>query len=859
MEVAEALLPSLSDESAAMPLAGAASNTTDYNNQKPISRARLPKIEDRDNTAACPAVSSVPPQGSADSESFVPINSVNSSANLEHGRSFVLLGTCVVRARGPNGVFNIRALIDSGAQDSFVTSECVQLLGLPLRRCNITVAGLGQNPIHEVKGMTSFTIQPQNSDQPKFNIQAIVMKSITHKMPSVKIPQIVKTNYRHLVLADNNFDKSGDIDLLIGAELFHNIYDGQRLDVGPGLPVALHSVFGWVITGRFDPEYQTPACTTALVASTLDLDNIVKQFWEVEEPPKARVTNPENENCEKLYTDLVRRNEDGRYVVPILLKEEREELGDSFHGSLSRLYNLEKRFRRHAELKNEYCKFMKEYEDLNHMEVVKMSDKDSRYVIPHHCVLRPDSATTKLRVVFDASAKTTTGHSLNDIVYTGPKLLNDIVDIITKFRLHPLVFTADISKMYRNIDLRPEDRKYQHILWRNSSTEEVLEYELKTVTYGVSSSPYLAIRTLHQLAKDHGEQWPEAASIPREDVFMDDTTAGAPNLTCALDLKNQLINLLDCGKFELRKWSSNSPEFLAQLPTEHCQVPKSFCDDKNQQTLKILGVQWDPIEDNFTYSQSELNPKCTKRSILSNVARIYDPLGWLTPMVLQAKLIIQELWRLQLNWDDPIPEDIVEQWKEFVAELRIRNLIRSRLAKCVTCCRVKPTPITPLMGNLPEPRVQAVLNSKPLCALSSDPSEVDVLTPGHFLTGGPLVSLPEMPLTEVYLPPRERWQMLQRLTQSFWKVWRNSYLHTLQQRCKWFERQPNVKIDDVVVIVEQNLPPLEWRFGRVTALHPGTDGIHLVPPSDASGATETSSSDEANPPPLQRARVKKLN
>ncbi|XP_047040813.1 uncharacterized protein LOC124645111 [Helicoverpa zea] len=375
-------------------------------------------------------------------------------------------------------------------------------------------------------------------------------------MPSVEIPSFVKANLKHLVLADSDFDKPGDIDLLLGADIFHSIYNGQRLEVGPGLPVALHSVFGWVITGRLDAECSPPAETSTLLASTAALDNVVKRFWEVEEPPKQTIVNPENEKCEQIYTDLVRRNEDGRYVVPMLLKEEHEQLGDSHRTALSRLHNLEKRFLHHEDLKHDYGEFMQEYQDLHHMHQIEPSDTDFRYLIPHHCVIRPASTSTRLRVVFDASAKTSSGISLNDIVYTGPKLQNDIVDIITKFRLHKVVFTADVSKMYRNIELRPEDRKYQHILWRSSTCDEVREYELKTVTYGVSSSPFLAIRTLHQLANDHGASWPEAASILRHDTFMDDVTAGAPSVEAALNLKDGIINLLNC---------ENDTEFLENL------------------------------------------------------------------------------------------------------------------------------------------------------------------------------------------------------------------------------------------------------------------------------------------------------
>lgn len=125
-------------------------------------------------------------------------------------------------------------------------------------------------------------------------------------------------------------------------------------------------------------------------------------------------------------------------------------------------------------------------------------------------------------------------------------------------------------------------------------------------------------------------------------------------------------------------------------------------------------------------------------------------------------------------------------------------------------------------------KIEAILNSRPLISVSSDPNEVDVLTPGHFLTGSPLVSLPEPLLADIQMSVRSRWQMLQKLTQSFWRVWHLDYLHTLQQRAKWFKQHGNVKLGDIVMIVDQNLPPLEWRIGRISIIHPGSDGVVRV-------------------------------
>lgn len=596
-------------------------------------------------------------------------------------RDMVLLGTCQVRAlnTAAGTQCTVRALVDSGAQDCFITSACAKTLGLKLRRCNLTIAGLGQNSVTHVKGVTDCTILPVHGDAPHFNIKPVVLDNITALIPSVKVPSVVRERSKHLVLADRDYDVPAKIDLLIGAELFHDIYDGQRINLGPGLPTALHSVFGWILTGAVNSNSVPLNTACSLVATTFKLEEQIQKFWEVEEPPRTIITVPENDTCERMYTDLTYREPNGRYVVPILLKEGDRSLGESYNNTLSRFTNLEKKLNRQTELKSDYVNFMREYENLNHMYPAPDPAVPTlnRYLIPHSCVVRPESTTTKLRVVFDASSKTTNGLSLNDIVYTGPKLQVDIVDIITGFRLHTVVVTCDISKMYRGILIRPEDRNYQHILWRESPSDPVKEYELATVTYGVSSSPYLAIRTLNQLAVDHGAAYPRAAEALLHETYVDDITSGAPSVREAIELKNQLISLLGCAQLELRKWSSNSQSVLNTLPVDHCQKPKLFSDESDKSTLKILGVQYDPVSDNFSYSHSPIEDgECTKRSILSSIARIFDPLGWLTPCILKAKLLLQDLWRLNLSWDEPVPRDVAVEWQTFIADLHNLNLIQ---------------------------------------------------------------------------------------------------------------------------------------------------------------------------------------
>ncbi|GBP90668.1 hypothetical protein EVAR_51391_1 [Eumeta japonica] len=173
-----------------------------------------------------------------------------------------------------------------------------------------------------------------------------------------------------------------------GVELFDQIYDGQRIAPGPGLPCALSSVFRWVITGQFKCDLPASNQTMySLVTSTRNIDDTLKRFWDQEEPSHAYLSSPEDALCEEMYTKFTYREQDGRFVVPMMIKGDCS-LGDSYCHSLNRFLNLEKRLARDSNLKTEYTQLMREYEDLGHMQPVGSAPtRDNAYVIPHHCTL----------------------------------------------------------------------------------------------------------------------------------------------------------------------------------------------------------------------------------------------------------------------------------------------------------------------------------------------------------------------------------------------------------------------------------------------------------------------------------------
>lgn len=287
------------------------------------------------------------------------------------------------------------------------------------------------------------------------------------------------------------------------------------------------------------------------------------------------------------------------------------------------------------------------------------------YYILHHAVVRSESSTTRVRIVYDASAITPNGKSLNDYLYLGPKLQQDLAGIILRFRLHTVVFTTEVKQMFRQILVTPEHR----MLCRFQLTEPIGMFEMTTVTFGQRSSSFLDIITLHQLATDEGQIYPDVKRVIYNDLYVDDVATGRDSEESALQIQKDMITVFQSGCFKLRKWSSNSVKLLEAVPPEYRQTdPVTFNETKMDYT-KVLGLRWEPSSDRLAYNY-KLNPvRYSKRAILSEIARIYDPIGLLTLVTTTLKRLMKFLWSIGAGWDNEIPEKAAEVWSRYHHEL----------------------------------------------------------------------------------------------------------------------------------------------------------------------------------------------
>ncbi|XP_035906396.1 uncharacterized protein LOC118509627 isoform X2 [Anopheles stephensi] len=593
----------------------------------------------------------------------------------------ILLATAIVLIEDKTGKKHpARALLDSGSQSNFISNRLAQVLRLEKTSVEIPIIGIGGNIDSHVRNKLVTTIHSRCSNY-KTKTELLVLKKPAADLPCQNISIHTDQMPSCITLADPLFYCSAKIDIILGAEHFAEIIKGGRLKINNGLPALQESELGWLVSGKVvASQAHTPIISAV---SITPIDELMQRFFDTEELSSNDANWTEEETCcETMYQDSTSRDEQGRYIVRLPIKVDLiKAIGDSKIMANRRFLALERRLQREPDTRAAYVQFMKEYEHLGHMSPVKHETESSTlaYYIPHHPVFKAESTTTKCRVVFDASAKTTSGYSLNDVLMSGPNIQQDSLYILLRFRTYLIAATADVEKMYRQVLIHPEDRSLQRILWRESSDQPIQEYQLNTVTYGTASAPFLAIRTLKQIICDHGDEFPNAAK-KRDDFYVDDFVSGADSIDDIKQLYSEATRLLAKGGFPLRKWTSNNPDSLVEL--NRAQIATLPDDDSNAH-VSTLGLIWRPNPDTLTIKiiDPDNSQKLSSRTVLSYIAKIYDPLGIIDPVKALAKQIMQQIWELKKldpkcwNWDDELPLHLQNTWLHFQNHLKpLRDL-----------------------------------------------------------------------------------------------------------------------------------------------------------------------------------------
>ncbi|XP_037806221.1 uncharacterized protein LOC119600196 [Lucilia sericata] len=501
-------------------------------------------------------------------------------ANFASNNENILLRTALVQIEHIGQLFTVRALIDPGSQRTFLFERVRSLLQLPYQKSYVEIVGIG-GQLQSASKECNITIFAKRYNL-KFSVNSIILPKLTKQIPTLSFEPFDSTQLSNIDLADPNFNQSTPIDLIL-----------------------------------VKPSENT------------SLNDTLRKFWEQEELSSHPVISDDDQYCEDFYKQTTTRNASGRYIVRLPFKKEFPDhtfLGSSRIAALVQYSRINQSLSKTPELQNEYNNVLKEYLTLDLMEPVSYREvvSDGKYFsfyLPHHAVIRPEHKSTKVRVVFNASRKTKSGHSLNDVLYTGPTLQSDLIT-------------------------------------------------LKTVTFGVNCAPFLAIRTLHQLAKDSQTVYPLASKILLNETYVDDILSGGHTLEEARKSQTQILETLKSAGFILKKITANDSQLLKDIPSDDL-YDSDLLRFHETSSMKTLGIKWNALTDTFSYSCFPIPhaEQITKRKILSSIASIFDPAGWITPIVIRAKMLMQELWLEGLQWDDEVNPEILNKWNKLLTDL----------------------------------------------------------------------------------------------------------------------------------------------------------------------------------------------
>uniref|UniRef100_A0A8D8SBS8 Integrase catalytic domain-containing protein n=1 Tax=Cacopsylla melanoneura TaxID=428564 RepID=A0A8D8SBS8_9HEMI len=568
----------------------------------------------------------------------------------------------------------VRMLLDSGSMSHFITLPCAQKLGLPIDNTPTSVQGIGSTN-KSVSGQTCFTFSSRFDPNVSFSVHALVVDHVTSKLPTARIQSQALKHLQGMQVSDDTYYEPQSISGILGASLWPLVIQSGQIIGGPNSPIGVCTKLGIVVMGTapIQGDASDGSNHTFCTFAEQSLDTMVHKLWELEDIPDVGASpyNDEEALCEELYKNTVSRDVSGRFTVALPFKESPDVLGDSYMNAKKRLLSLEKKLEKSPEFRQGYNEALRNFIDSGHMS---LSDNhnvsgDPVFILPHHAVIK-QSSSTPIRPVFDGSCVTSTQKSLNDILFSGPNIYSDLFVVLCNMRLFSIGICSDIRKMFRQIFVRPQDREFQKILWRFDPHDPVSVYTLNTVVFGLKPSPWLALRTVKQLVIEEGAKYPIASHVVSRDIYMDDLVTSVADEHEAKELYTQLKDFFRSGGFELVKWSSNSLRLLQDIPESDRLLKPLELEDKGFQ--KILGMQWESKDDFFSFriEENASDTPCTKRSILSFAAKIWDILGFLCPVIIKIKILLQQLWSQHLDWDDTPPYHIVKTWNEFRLEFQ---------------------------------------------------------------------------------------------------------------------------------------------------------------------------------------------
>ena len=582
-----------------------------------------------------------------------------------------------------NGV-QARIMLDSGAGSSYISANLLTELNLKPYRTERRVIEQMYGTVDRQFEIYKATVESNVVEDFGFELECInAEKPVLTYLPNPRISELKKANHRIRRL---NFSEEAvtednlPVHVILGAADIQRIKTtepavlGKNPDTDPG---AEFTKLGWTITGKSMLSGTETEKSFFLKSSQDEFNQMCSQeVLGLSDEPDVQGLFHED------FKNQLQRLGDGTYSTRLPWKLHQSPLPSNKELTLRRLQSTTRKLERMQKLE-EYHTVMEQQLEEGILELVpEVPTGEVIHYIPHQAVIREGAESTKMRIVYDCSAKRNPqSPSLNDCLEVGPPLQPAIFDILLRNRMKPFCITGDIQKAFLQIKISPEDRDALRLLWYDNLKERnIVQYRFTRVIFGSGPSPYILGATLEKHICQYEEKYPDTVNELLLNTYVDDVQSGGDGKEELLKFKEEATEIMGEGGFQLHKWHSNVPEIEKQsknelkIPQANSTYAKLTVGTRPHES-KILGIPWNKVEDTFsinfakTLNCVEEGP-LTKRKMLSVVSGIFDLLGIAAPVVIMGKILYSEACLRKLNWDEEVPEDIFKPWAKWLNDMK---------------------------------------------------------------------------------------------------------------------------------------------------------------------------------------------
>lgn len=581
------------------------------------------------------------------------------------GEGKVIYPVVVVKAGG----IKCRALLDTGAGSSYASAALLERLSSKSDRREFRKIEMMMQTSNKMIDIHKLDVSDVKES---FALKTEVTKVDRSHLLSLPNPKYKETieQFKHLkgvTMEDTDEKEELPIHLILGASDYAKIKTATQPRVGnTGEPVGEFTKFGWTIMSPGTDDDLTKMLFTQ--SSMHDYQKLCDlDVLGIKEPLKEQQPIYED------FKEQLSQSEEGWYETGLLWKPRVDHLPSNERGSRARLTKLVQRLERKPDLLKQYQEIIEDQERQGIIEKAPQESEQKIFYIPHKPVVKESAETTKVRIVYDASARETDeSPSLNDCLETGPPLQNLIWDILVRNRFKPIALSADLKQAFLQVRIREEDRDVLRFHWiDDESPSGVAVYRFTRALFGLNQSPFLLGGTLDYHLTSLEKDFPDEVNEIKESLYVDDIISGGTTVNEVEVLKESAIEIFDRAHFQLHKWHS-SEKSLEEPVESDPQSEQSFAKQQlgvRSEETKLLGMKWNKSTDQLAVTFPTKPKVDTKRTVLSQLASVFDPLGLVAPVTLSGKFIYRDVCDSHVPWDQEVPEPLISKWHAWNASL----------------------------------------------------------------------------------------------------------------------------------------------------------------------------------------------